>query len=114
MANNVNFEGKERRMAKIEKCLAEFGIASLEEARELCLSKGFDPDKIVKGVQPSRLKTRPGRIRSAVRLQSKRAQRMLRRRRKPLASALRHSAFPVPLRSRETLGSATETLAQCS
>ena len=27
MANNVNFEGKERRMAKIEKCLAEFGIA---------------------------------------------------------------------------------------
>lgn len=52
MANNVNFEGKERRMAKIEKCLAEFGIASLEDARELCLSKGFDPDQIVKGVQP--------------------------------------------------------------
>ena len=52
MANDVMFEGKERRMAKIEKCLAEYGIASLEEARDLCLSKGFDPDKIVKGVQP--------------------------------------------------------------
>jgi len=52
MANAVKFEGKERRMAKIEKCLAEYGIASLEEARELCLSKGFDPDAIVKGVQP--------------------------------------------------------------
>ena len=52
MANDVMFEGKERRIAKIEKCLAEYGIASLEEARELCLSKGFDPDKIVKGVQP--------------------------------------------------------------
>lgn len=52
MANNVNFESKDRRMAKIEKCLAEYGIASLEEARELCLSKGVDPDAIVKGVQP--------------------------------------------------------------
>ena len=42
MANDVMFEGKERRMAKIEKCLAAYGIASLEEARELCLHKGFD------------------------------------------------------------------------
>ncbi|MEG1845630.1 MAG: GGGtGRT protein, partial [Oscillospiraceae bacterium] len=52
MANDVKFEGKERRMAKIEKCLADYGIASLEEARELCLSKGIDVDSIVKGVQP--------------------------------------------------------------
>ena len=52
MANDVMFEGKERRMAKIEKCLAEYGIASLEDARELCLSKNVDPDAIVKGVQP--------------------------------------------------------------
>ena len=29
MANDVKFEGKERRLAKIEKCLAEYGIASL-------------------------------------------------------------------------------------
>ena len=35
MANDVMFEGKERRMPKIEKCLAEYGIGSLEEAREL-------------------------------------------------------------------------------
>ena len=52
MANEVMFEGKERRMQKIEKCLAEYGIASLEEARELCVSKGFDPGAIVKDVQP--------------------------------------------------------------
>ena len=52
MANDVMFESKERRMPKIEKCLAEYGIASLEEAREICLAKGIDPDKIVKGVQP--------------------------------------------------------------
>ncbi|MDD6799515.1 MAG: GGGtGRT protein [Firmicutes bacterium] len=52
MSNNVQFEGKERRMPKIEKCLAEYNIADLEEARQLCLDKGFDVDAIVKGVQP--------------------------------------------------------------
>ncbi len=52
MANDVIFEGKERRIAKIEQCLAEYGLASLEAARELCLEKGFDPHEIVKGVQP--------------------------------------------------------------
>jgi len=52
MANDVMFEGKERRMAKIEKCLAENGIASLEEAKALCTEKGIDVESIVKGVQP--------------------------------------------------------------
>ena len=52
MANDVNFEGKERRMAKIEKCLAEYGLASLEDARDLCLKNGIDVAKIVKGIQP--------------------------------------------------------------
>ena len=52
MANDVMFEGKERRMAKIEKCLAEAGIASLEEAKALCTEKGIDVEAIVKGVQP--------------------------------------------------------------
>ena len=52
MANDVMFEGKERRMAKIEKFLAENDLGTLEEARELCLSKGVDVDAIVKGVQP--------------------------------------------------------------
>ena len=52
MANDVMFEGKERRMAGIEKCLAEYGLKSLEEARDLCLSKGIDVEKEVKGVQP--------------------------------------------------------------
>ena len=52
MANDVKFEGKERRLAKIEKFLAENGLGSMEECRELCLSKGIDVDAIVKGVQP--------------------------------------------------------------
>ena len=48
----VKFEGQERRMDKINACLKEYGIADLEAARELCLSKGVDCEKIVKGVQP--------------------------------------------------------------
>ncbi len=50
--NDVKFEGKERRMAKIEAFLAENEIGSLEEARDLCLANGVDVDSIVKGVQP--------------------------------------------------------------
>ncbi len=52
MANDVKFEGKERRMAKIEEFLAKNGLGSMEECRDLCLSKGIDVDAIVKGVQP--------------------------------------------------------------
>ncbi len=52
MANDVKFEGKDRRMPGIEKFLAENGLGSLEECRDLCLSKGVDVDAIVKGVQP--------------------------------------------------------------
>ena len=49
---SVKFEGYERRIAKIEKALKEYGIESLEAARELCLSKGVDVESIVRGVQP--------------------------------------------------------------
>ena len=52
MANNVKFEGKERRMAKIEAFLAENDLGSMEEARDLCLSKGIDAYAIVEGIQP--------------------------------------------------------------
>lgn len=52
MANDVRFEGKERRIAKIEKCLLKYGLASLEDARDLCLNNGVDADAIVKSVQP--------------------------------------------------------------
>ncbi len=47
----VQFEGYERRIDKIDKCLEEYGFKSLEETRDLCLQKGIDVDKIVKGVQ---------------------------------------------------------------
>ena len=48
----AQFEGKERRIPKIEKCLAEYGFATLEEARDFCLEKGINVEEIVKGVQP--------------------------------------------------------------
>ncbi len=50
--NDVKFEGKERRLAQIEACLAKYGIESLEAAQALCLEKGIDVEAIVKGVQP--------------------------------------------------------------
>ena len=52
MANDVKFEGKERRLAKIEQFLADNGLGSMEDCRDLCLAKGIDVDAIVKGVQP--------------------------------------------------------------
>ena len=48
----AEFEGKERRMPKIEACLKENGMASLEEAKEICEKAGVDVEALVKGVQP--------------------------------------------------------------
>ncbi len=46
------FENYERSIDKINGVLAQYGISSVEECRELCQSKGFDPYEIVKGIQP--------------------------------------------------------------
>ena len=46
------FESYERRIDKINGVLAQYVIGSVEECRELCQSKGFDPYEIVKGIQP--------------------------------------------------------------
>ena len=48
----VTFESYERRIDKINKCLAEYGIKDLEDARKVCLDKGIDVESIVKGIQP--------------------------------------------------------------
>lgn len=48
----AKFENQDRRMPKIEACLKQNGLASLDECNELLLQKGIDVDKIVKGVQP--------------------------------------------------------------
>lgn len=47
----ANFENQDRRMPKIEACLKENGIASLDECRDMLLQKNIDVDAIVRGVQ---------------------------------------------------------------
>ena len=46
------FESYERRIDKINGVLAQYGIGSVEECREICKAKGFDPYEIIKGIQP--------------------------------------------------------------
>ncbi len=46
------FEGYERRIDKINAVLAEYGIKSVEECKEITLAKGIDCDKIVRETQP--------------------------------------------------------------
>ena len=47
----ATFESQERRMPKIEACLAANGLESLDACREMLLAKGIDCEAIVKGVQ---------------------------------------------------------------
>ncbi len=45
------FENYERRIPQIEKVCAQYGIKDLEEARAICVEKGFDPYTITEGIQ---------------------------------------------------------------
>ena len=51
------FESYERRIDKINGVLAQYGISSVEECRDICKAKGFDPYEIV---SPSALRTPAG------------------------------------------------------
>ena len=46
------FENYDRRIGKINAVLAQYGITSVEECREICKEKGFDPYEIAKSIQP--------------------------------------------------------------
>ena len=46
------FESYERREKQILEVLAQYDIKSIEECRDICQAKGFDPYKIVEGIQP--------------------------------------------------------------
>ena len=46
------FESYERREKQILDVLAQYDIKSIEECREICQAKGFDPYKIVEGIHP--------------------------------------------------------------
>ena len=46
------FENYDRRIGKINAVLAQYGISSVEECREICKEKGFDPYEIAANIQP--------------------------------------------------------------
>ncbi len=46
------FENYDRRIDKINAVLAQYGIGSVEECREICKAKGFDPYEIAQSIQP--------------------------------------------------------------
>ena len=48
----AQFEGYERREAKILATLKEYGISSIDECKEICAEKGIDPYTIVQETQP--------------------------------------------------------------
>ena len=48
----VRFEGYERRIDKINKCLAEYGFDSLEQVQQFNLDHGVDAGAIVRSIQP--------------------------------------------------------------
>ena len=48
----ITFENYERKIEKIEKTLAAYGIAGLEDAEKNSREKGIDPYKIAKEIQP--------------------------------------------------------------
>ncbi len=48
----VQFEGYDRRIKKIEKCMAEYGFSSLEDVQAYTLEKGIDVGAIVRSIQP--------------------------------------------------------------
>lgn len=49
---SITFEGYERRIDKINSVLAQYGIASIEDAKKVCTDNGIDVEGIVKGIQP--------------------------------------------------------------
>lgn len=48
----VNFEGKERRIDRINQVIAKYNLKDLDNCRQICLNAGIDVEKFVKDVQP--------------------------------------------------------------
>ena len=46
------FESYDRRINQIKPVMEKYGIKDFDDARNICLEKGFDPYKIVKDIQP--------------------------------------------------------------
>ena len=48
---SITFEGYDRKINKINKCLNEYGIKDIDEAKKICDEKSVDVYNIVKGIQ---------------------------------------------------------------
>ena len=48
----ITFEGYERRIDKLSKCLKEYGFESFEDVRDYTLKFGIDVGEIVRSIQP--------------------------------------------------------------
>lgn len=46
------FESYDRRIKEIKPVMDKYGIKDFEDAKRICIQRGFDPGKIVKSVQP--------------------------------------------------------------
>ena len=72
------FESYERRLPQINAKLAEYGIASIEEAEKITKDAGLDVYHLIEGIQRRAAARLPMLLQQSVK-------------------ASRHSAFPVPL-----------------
>ena len=48
----AEFEGKERRIERINQVIEKYGLKDLNNCKQICLDKGIDVEKFVKDVQP--------------------------------------------------------------
>lgn len=109
----AKFEGQERRMPKIEACLAEYGWKTLEDADALCKEHGINVEEIVKGVQPIAFENACWAYTLGTAIALKKAAKLRPTLPRPSAWACRHSASPVPLRSKERLAWVMVTWVPC-
>lgn len=105
----ANFEGKDRREATLKKVLPEYGFKNLDEARELCLSKGIDVDAIVKGIQPIAFDNASWAYTLGCAIAIKKVLKMLLMLLKQLVLGYKHLQFLVLLVIQEKLVSVTVT-----
>ena len=109
----ANFEGYARRIEKINAFLAEKGIKDLDEARDICLSKGEDVSAIVRGIQPIAFENAvwaytlgaANAIKSGVKTAAEAAEK--------IGEASRPSASPAPSLTSAKSASATATSLRC-
>ena len=108
----AQFEGYERREAKILATLKEYGISSIDECKDICDKAGIDPYTIVQETQPICFENAKWAYTVGAAIAIKAAKKLLTL---PLQSAwdFSPSVFPVPLRKTVRSASDTATLAKC-